>query len=519
MTRHVSRIAPQPWKGAREYEPSSWRSLPSLGIGLIIGSTLGIVGISFFGPSAVTLSLGPRNGSLLPPWYIPSTWGITLPDWVAAILTYLCIGVGAFGMWILLRALAEGWRPVAKKLLFTGIGLQVLVSLVTPLTSADVQMYAAYGRLQVLGSDPYEITVGEIFRTQYDSVLYWTERPWQDTPSVYGPLVSASQVLANRLGGGSMHDIVFWLQVLCLIPMLIIGIIAYRMAAGNQILQARAAIFTVMNPAMIWAVTAQAHNESLAVMFAFAAIAAMRRRPWLAGLLIGLAGGAKVNMVLFGIAILWGYRREPKKLAITVGMAAIPLLICYGIWQPSALISAARNTTYVNSGAWAGPVFGWLSKVMSWNLAKIIINLIAIAGWVVIAWMLFRLLETRPLPGIADQVLDPWRDPTSVAIRTAVVLYASWLVTTPNSFSWYDLMAWTPLALAAASKLDKLLLWRTTWLSAAYVTGRAIPYAYGLTTTGARVRDTACVIAQVLVVVGIVWWYRQSRQAERTAVG
>ncbi len=516
----MTRSEPRTWKPSRLYEPTSLLSHPGLGVGLVIGSTAGIAGVSFFGPSAVTLSLGPRYGSLLPPWYIPSTWGIALNDWVAVMTTYACIALGAVGMWILMRALAAGWRPVPKKLLGLGIGLQIAVSLVTPLTSADVMMYAAYGRLQVLGRNPYEITVGEIFRTQYDSVLYWTERPWQDTPSVYGPIVSASQVLANRLGGTSMHDIVFWLQMLCLIPMLVVGIIAYRLAAGNPVLQTRVAIFTLVNPATLWAVTAQAHNEAFAVMFAFAAIAAMRRWPWLAGLLIGIAGGAKVNMVLFGIAILWGYRREPKKLAVIVGTAAVPLLICYGLWQPAALLSAARNTTYVNAGAWAGPVFGALTQWMSWNMAKVVINAVGLVGWVVIAAMLFRLLETRPLPGIADHVLDPMKDPTSVAVRTAVVLYASWLVTTPNSFSWYDLMAWTPLAVAAASRLDGLMLWRTTWLSAAFVTGRAIPYARGLGTFGARVRDTACVTAQVLVLLAIVWWYVQSRrQAARAASG
>ena len=69
-----------------------------------------------------------------------------------------------------------------------------------------------------------------------------------------------------------------------------------------------------------------------------------------------------------------------------------------------------------------------------------------------------------------------------------------------------------PLAVAAASRLDGLMLWRTTWLSAAFVTGRAIPYARGLATVGARVRDTACVIAQVLVIVAIVGWYIRSRR-------
>lgn len=507
--------APRRWNPPSSYEPRVWHRDHRVGLGMVIATTLGIALVSFLGPSAVTLSVGPRNGSLLPPWYVPSSWGIHLGDWVSVMSIYVCIAVGAVGMWIVLRALADGWRPVPKMVLLLGVALQVVVSLVTPLTSADVMMYAAYGRLQVLGRDPYEITVGEIFRSQFDEVLRWTEHPWQDTPSVYGPIVSASQVLANWLGGTSMHDVVFWLQMLSLLPMLGIGFVVYRMAAGNPLLQTRAALFTLVNPAMIWAVTAQAHNEAFAVLFAIAAIAAMRRWPWLAGLLIGLAGATKVNMVLYGVAILWGYRREPKKLVQVIVGAVVPLAICYGLWQPTALISAARNTAYVNAGAWAGPVFGLLSKSFSANVSKIIINIIALAGWAVIGWMLHRLIEVRPLPGIDDHVVDPMKDPTSIAIRMSVILYASWLVTTPNSFSWYDLLAWTPLALAVASRLDGLLLWRTTWLSAAFVMARAIPYDPTLNIIGTRIRDTFCVAAQVFVLVAIVWWYVKSRRALR----
>src|SRR5674476_1614589 len=107
----MTRLEPRRWNPSRQYEPSSWLSRPVVGLALIVGSTLGIVGVSFFGPSAVTLSLGPRYGSLLPPWYIPSTWNIALGDWVAVMATYVCIALGAVGMWILIRALAAGWRP------------------------------------------------------------------------------------------------------------------------------------------------------------------------------------------------------------------------------------------------------------------------------------------------------------------------------------------------------------------------------------------------------------------------
>src|SRR5674476_1247670 len=107
----MTRLEPRRWNPSRQYEPSSWLSRPVVGLALIIGSTLGIVCVSFFGPSAVTLSLGPRYGSLLPPWYIPSTWNIALGDWTAVMATYVCIALGAVGMWILIRAPPRRERP------------------------------------------------------------------------------------------------------------------------------------------------------------------------------------------------------------------------------------------------------------------------------------------------------------------------------------------------------------------------------------------------------------------------
>jgi hypothetical protein len=108
-----------------------------------------------------------------------------------------------------------------KKLFALGTVLSLLTICVPPMTSADVLMYAAYGRLQAIGRDPYEITPAEVFRGQFDPVLRWTERPWQDTPSVYGPITSWTQLVANKLGGENMHDIVFWLQVFSVVPFIL----------------------------------------------------------------------------------------------------------------------------------------------------------------------------------------------------------------------------------------------------------------------------------------------------------
>jgi hypothetical protein len=80
---------------------------------------------------------------------------------------------------------------------------------------------------------PYDITPAEVFRGQFDPVLKWVEFPWHDTPSVYGPITSWTQLLANRWGGENMHDIVFWLQVFSAVPFIIVGAGAVLLAHGD----------------------------------------------------------------------------------------------------------------------------------------------------------------------------------------------------------------------------------------------------------------------------------------------
>ncbi len=505
------------WRGlphrrpSRLYAPSAWHRDHRVGLAGVIASVALIVLVGLLGPSAATLDLK-RGGSLLPPY----TLAFRVSDWVAVGGLWVALAVGSIGWWVCRRAALDGWRPQLRRLGVLGVALNVVVCLVPPMTSADVLMYAAYGRLQVIGLNPYEIPPGEIFRMQYDPVLTSIERPWQDTPTVYGPIISATQYLANLFGGTNPHDIVFWLQLFCLLPMLGIVAVALWLARGNHLVQLRVMLVLLLNPALIWAVVAQAHNESVAVVLAMLALALLRAHPVLAGVAIGLAGGAKINMVLYGVAMLWGYRHSWRRLGQVCLGAVVSLAACYLIWQPGALWAAARNTGYINAGAWAAPVYGQLTHVYSPSLSRLIVNVIALVLWAVVGWLLSRVLPYRPLPGLADDV-DPRHDPTSVAVRTAVVLYVSWLATTPNSFSWYDLLAWAPLALAATSRLDGFLLWRTTWLSAAFVTGRQYDFDKLVDLVGTRVRDTVCVGAQVLVLAAIVHWYVTSRPPRRTA--
>ena len=259
------------------YRPTRWHRHHRWGLAGIVGATALTLLAGFLGPSAVTLTLGPRR-SYLPPWYLPA--GVVAPgEWFVSALIWTAIIVGALGLFVALRALADGWKPRVKRLFALGTTLSLLTITVPPLTSADVLMYAAYGRLQSIGRDPYEITPAEVFRSQFDPVLRWTERPWTDTPSVYGPITSWTQLVANKLGGVNMHDIVFWLQIFSVVPFILACAGAVLLARPDPRRQARTALLTIANPVLIWAVVAGAHNEALSVMFAVAGMLFMRKNP------------------------------------------------------------------------------------------------------------------------------------------------------------------------------------------------------------------------------------------------
>ena len=242
-------------------------------------------------------------------------------------------------------------------------------------------------------------------------------------------------------------------------------------------------------------------------MFAVAGLLFMRKNPFIAGLGIGLAGCAKISIGLWGLAMLWAYRREPKKALLLCLGTAVPMGLAYVVWQP-AFLQALRNGGYVSVGSWANPLYRLLDVFMTGFNAKVVVGVISYIGLIVIAWMLSRVVPWTPAPGL-DKDVDLQRDPLTIALRTALVLSVAWLITSMYTLSWYDLLAWMPLAVLAANKLDKIMLIRGTALSLAYVPGRAIDMGPALDFTATRMRDTVSPIVQMAMVLAVILWWRQ----------
>src|SRR4051812_676220 len=96
-------------------------------------------------------------------------------------LTFTMVGAGALAVCLALAALRRRWRPSPRLLLGIGLGFAALYALTPIGGSNDVQSYAVYGRMSVLGFDPY-LTVPRQLVAAGDHVALIGPDTWLDTP-------------------------------------------------------------------------------------------------------------------------------------------------------------------------------------------------------------------------------------------------------------------------------------------------------------------------------------------------
>ena len=155
--------------------------------------------------------------------------------------------------------------------------------------------------------------------------------------------------------------------------------------------------------------------------------------------------------------------------------------------------------------------------LLAMDTATSAITAFSLAVPLMVSAMLPRVLPGPPLAGTPSDVA-PDHDPITIAVRTALLLSVGWLVTSLYTLSWYDLIAWAPLALIGATRLDGLMTWRGVFLSLSYIPGRGLDYGDSLNAVASRIRDTFSPAVQLFVLASIVWWWHRDhlrRSAER----
>lgn len=424
-----------------------------LGPALIATSLALVAGTALLGPSVAT-----RGGAF---HLHPSPW------LVVALLAVATLA-GAAGLLFALRALDHGWAPDPRRLLVAGTVAAFALVLVPPITSEDVYSYAAYGRLAVLHHDPYTTRPSSVA----DPVTQGAGTTWRDAPSVYGPLATAEQYAVMK-AAGRHHRTLF--QLVCALAFAGTGALLYRTATDRR----RAALLWSGNPLLLLHLVAAAHVDALLVLLAVAALVALRRNAFLAGLLAGGAVCVKVSGVLVTAALA---RRRPV-VAVAAALVAIPAYLAVG---GATALKPVRNASRLvtTTSPW--------HAVTKLGLPRGLVTTLALA-----AALALIPLFVHGLPG------DDSPQRTTAAVTLA------WLVAAAYVTPWYDAWLWPFLALLPASRWDRWLTARTALLTLAILPGRApLPPGLAGIVTGFRTYATPIVLV-FLAVVAIRACYRE----------
>ena len=265
------------------------------------------------------------------------------------------------------------------------------------------------------------------------------------------------------------------------------------------------------------------------------------------GVLIGLGFAVKLTMALAGLglalACLLAYRsgRARPVLAVLAGLGAgfaVTAGAAIAVWGPSSLDPALNAGSYVSIGSPWRAVRSALHPLTGEGIAEDVVKTAAVLVGIGLFVLLVRAFLRPPAPGqdgasgLPVVSLLPERSaeqggtgPAALAgvggLGWAMVLAVAvaWLFAWPYVLPWYDSLGWALLAAAPWSRLDWLLLARTTALAVGYLPARgvALPAGLGWLETVVRTALTPAALLVILVLLVVPLW-RQWRPRPRLAL-
>jgi hypothetical protein len=365
----------------------------------------------------------------------------SLALWLAALLALGGVVAG-------LVAARRGAHGPIRLILVAAAVTVLLLAVLPPAGSTDALDYAAYGRLALLGDNPYVAT--PLYLRLTDPV-FGASIPahWQHQVSLYGPAATIEQYLAAKFGGHSMARVVFWLKLWNALAFGAVAVALDRVLRFRPSARLRAHLLWTINPLLLWDLVAAGHVDAAAAAAGLLGLLILGRQPagdglqpriWravAAGALVGLAADFKIDYVIFGAALVWALRRSgPALIAAAAGALAVLVPTYAWLGEPAiAGLFARTDQTTQDSFYRSAELTGW--KYLPVLAALLFIGLAA-------------LLLSRLPPG------DLWRP----ALRPAIALSLAWLVVWPYQLPWYDAMIICVLVLCPASRLDWLVLAR-----------------------------------------------------------
>jgi hypothetical protein len=434
-----------------------------------------IAAVALLGPSAAEPPLGSHDTRATPPWHLTAS-----PP--AYLVTVLMVVAVLCGLAVVVLGLTGRWRPRPARLLVAGVLAATALSLLPPIGSADTLSYAAYGRMVVTGHDPWSTTPRQLAATG-DPVGRAVEVPWQDAPSVYGPIATAEQAAGSEVAGSNVALTVLLLDIVGALVFAGAGLLLHRLADGEAG-RRRAAVLWAGNPLLWLQLVAGAHQDLLAAGVALAAIAVAGRSRLAAGALAGVAASIKAPIGLVWLALVWSGRRSRRAVVeLTVG-ALVVAGTGYAVAGTAIFRQLHRASRMVSLGTPWRPI-------ADLGVSRGLISALA---------LLLLAIVVTALARMHPQI----RGGTPAGLALAFTL--GYTLAAPYSLPWYDAVPWVLLPLLAASRLDAVLLAHTTILSLGYLPGRAAVQLHGVLhalTWGMRTDVSPALLALLLVGIAV----------------
>ncbi|MBV9796331.1 MAG: hypothetical protein JO016_20630 [Actinobacteria bacterium] len=463
----------------------------------ILASVLVMIAVSVAGPSLSVVSL-PRPAAG-PPWWI---W---LHPGAAQVTFALFAAVAAGGIGVIagLLAVARGARPPARVIVAFAVLVVGVLTVLPAAGSTDILDYAANGRMAATGHSPYVMTPLELKKSG-DPVGQWIPPTWETNVSVYGPVATAEEWAAAKLGGTSMARITFWLKLWNSIAFGLIVLLLDRTLRSDPARRLRGHLLWTANPLLLWEIVASGHIDGLAAAFGLLGILVLRARPGpdesaerprlagflLAGLFIGVAAAIKIPFAAFGVGVIWAAltglgrsagravgRTVAELAAAAAGFLVVlaPVYAAAGHPAVSVLISRGPATTWDTMYQIFYRPFGY--KAFGAFLVPPHLTAIAAVAFFAVAILAF--------------LRFPDGTPQLPALSPALAISLAWLLVWSYQRPWYDVMAIVLLAVYPASRLDWLVLLRLILTAPVYLPGVPGP-------TPAWVTDAINVVGEVI---------------------
>ena len=423
-------------------------------------SALGLGGVAFVGVCATS----PTPSVATPPVLLPLTslardmGAPRLADILANLIMYASIGLCCLGLAMMLWANSRGWSPSPRKVFWTAAAAVAVLVNITPVGSSDAASYAAYGRIAALGHDPYTFTPLMLPGGKHNPYTMLVSPQWQSTPSVYGPVATWTHLFAALVGGAKPWATIWVLMIMIGAAFVVAGYVLLRTAANPV----RAVLLWVANPLLIAELVMGGHLDAIVALFAIAAIVLSRRLTSLwgdlvLGLVVGVAGGIKVNAIFvgLGIAIPLLHDRDWARLARFGPVAALTTL---GLYYFSYGFSALKPLGPASTRVISPTIWRLVQEIGGTPGGNLVTTMIAFA-WpplmLALAWYLYNRLS----PDL----------PTAVAATCALTF--AWVLVAPWSLPWYASITWVTLALLPRNPLTRWLALATATMALLHFNG------------------------------------------------